>query len=203
MKCPICGSEIEGKSKVCGVCGSDLAHRARRTGAHAASRLPYDPHVEIDKDSIQRSTVAELKETKAAYKEARRNAGKSNAPKIIGVLLAMVLAAGAGAAGTWYFMSKNTESAVTGMQAALDEATAETQAAIKENASLKQQLAEAQDTIADYEKALADAAVENAKARETESSKTDSEAKASESSELQDETSDPVQITDNGRSAEA
>ena len=162
MKCPVCGSDIGRGSEHCDVCGSDFASRTRQRRAHAKERLPYDTDVEIDESTIQRSTVAELKETKAAYKEARRNAGKSNVPKVIAVFVAMLVAAAAGAFATWYFMNGDFNTKTIAMQEELYEAQNQAQSARAEVEALEQEIEGLQEKIALYEKALAEAAVENA-----------------------------------------
>ena len=167
MKCPVCGSNIRRESRYCDVCGSDLARRTKQGRAHAAERLPYDPHMEVDESSIQRSAVSELKETRAAYKEARRNAGKTNTPKVLAILLAVVIAAGAAAGVTWYVMDQGARSSQMDMQAKIDEANAEAKAASEEADALRVELKEAQDKIEAYEKAIAEEVVQNAAATQS------------------------------------
>ena len=161
MKCPVCGSNISRESTQCEVCGSDLARRAQRSRGRGSARLPYDPHMEIDEASIQRSAVSELKETKAAYKEARRNAGKTNTPKVLAFVLVVIIVAGAAAAATWYFTDQNAKAHEADMQVQLDEALARVNAAQDEVASLQAELKEAEDKIAQYEKAIAEEVVQN------------------------------------------
>ena len=133
---------------------------------HAAQRLPYDTRVKVDEKEIQRSAISELKETKTAYKEARRNAGKSSAPKVIAFLVALILVGAGSAVATWYFVNENAKAEKAALQEQIDATKADAEAARAESDAARKELAEARERLAKYEKALAEEAVVNAESRE-------------------------------------
>ena len=166
MKCPVCGSDIERGKRICDVCGSDLARRTQHKHVRGQERLPYDPNIEIDEAKVQRSAVTELKETKAAYKEARRNAGKTNTPKILAIIVAVIIAAGAAAGVTWYVMTARSQAEIAAIQAQLDDAQAQITEAKEEAATLRKELSDTKDLLEKYEKALAEEVVQNSEKKD-------------------------------------
>lgn len=55
----------------------------------------------------QKDVKAEYHEAKARYKAARKAAGKSNKPMVIGIIVLVLVVAAASAFGTWFFMTNN------------------------------------------------------------------------------------------------
>lgn len=66
-------------------------------------RIAYDVLPGDNEDIPEKDAKVELKEAKAAYKNARKAAGKSAAPKVIAIIIAIIAVAGAGAGVMWWF----------------------------------------------------------------------------------------------------
>lgn len=111
MRCPVCGSDVPGGAKFCRACGSPVedATTVRRPVADtvpAPAPAPRPGYEEAAPDPQE-----ELSRAKAAYADARRAAGKSNAPKIVAACLGAALLVGAGAGATWFLMDQQARQA--------------------------------------------------------------------------------------------
>lgn len=123
MKCISCGAEIADGSPLCLECGADQVTGATEIlnaepeevasepepKEDDSSRSTYDQAVEDQrqKKADEKMRLARYKEAKAAFKQARKAAGKSSAPKVIGIILLMLVCLAAGAAGLWYFWGQD------------------------------------------------------------------------------------------------
>ena len=72
---------------------------------------PYYYGAPMDEREAKRMANAQVKEAKAAYNDARKAAGKSNAPKVIGIIVALLVVAGVAAGVTWWLMGNNASGA--------------------------------------------------------------------------------------------
>lgn len=99
---------------------------AARNAAAGSDPAP----AETDKER-RRRLKAEVKRTRQAYRDARKAAGKSSAPKVAaGVVLALALLAG-GAGGAWAYMSQQGRQQETALQKKIDDLQAKVDEAEK------------------------------------------------------------------------
>ena len=81
---------------------------------------------DLDEKEAKRAAKAELKDAKAAYKDARKAAGKSSAPKVIAIIVAVLVVAGAAAGAGWWFAGQQGQaSSAVGEQAASSESASD------------------------------------------------------------------------------
>ena len=71
-------------------------------------RVAYEPLSDVGGMASTKDVKAELKEAKAAYKDARKAAGKSSAPKVIAIIVAILIAAGVGAGAMWWLSGQQS-----------------------------------------------------------------------------------------------
>lgn len=141
MKCPNCGSELRDGARFCAECGARLSvappdatacesaapDATRAMPAAGPSPAPAPARQEAPADPGE-----ELRRARQAYRDARRAAGKSNVPKVVGgIVLALALLAG-GAGAAWYVLggvpspddgrAGELEQQVTDLQGQLDDA---------------------------------------------------------------------------------
>lgn len=81
------------------------AQRAPSSGSDASAKTSKEQR-KADKRT-KKAAKAEVKRTKSAYKNARKAAGKSAMPRIVVLVVALLLAAAAGAYGMWSYSVSN------------------------------------------------------------------------------------------------
>lgn len=106
--------------------------------------------IKADKKQAQE----DFRRAKVALKDARRRAGKTNTPKVIGFILLAILLIGAGGVGGWYVTTNFLQTDRTTLESKLDTANAEItdlenklETANKEISDLKSKLATAEGEI--------------------------------------------------------
>lgn len=116
MFCQSCGAEMPNGSTFCTKCGNKLDQSPEASAAPTApmptvaatpAPLPVNESASsagAATTSASEATPVDYKAAKAAYKQARKDAGKSRKPLIIGIAIAVVVLVGAGAAGMWALM---------------------------------------------------------------------------------------------------
>lgn len=130
MNCPHCGAALADNAKFCTTCGASLAPapvdrtiaqppvQAPQDQASAApygyaQAAPVQPQPQPAADGFGTDTRAranaDLKQAKQAYKDARRAAGKSAAPKVIAAVLVAAVLVGGTAGGVWYLMNQQIQ----------------------------------------------------------------------------------------------
>lgn len=137
MICTHCEAEIPDDSVVCPICDSDPRETVTASFAEPAQTQKSNAQT----INYSKLSKAQYKDAKAAYKAARKAAGKSRAPLVVVcIILALALAAG-GAFAMWYYQNPKIENLTSEnkeLQGQVEKLTAE-------NKELSQK-------IADYEK---------------------------------------------------
>ena len=100
MRCSNCGNELDGNARFCAKCGADVGALVEQASSEAeaqgASVTPEVPGISKE----------EYRSAKAAYKQARKDAGKTRTPLVITIIVAILLVAGLSAFGTWYLLGQ-------------------------------------------------------------------------------------------------
>ena len=109
MRCPVCGADVPDGAKFCRACGSPVEN-VTTVRPPVADTVPA-PAPRPDFEEAPSDPKEELRRAKAAYADARRAAGKSNAPKIVAACLGAALLVGAGAGATWFLMDEQARQA--------------------------------------------------------------------------------------------
>lgn len=109
MHCNNCGIELSDGTQFCPNCGNKVEAptvSVTTAPAQAAAPAPTPAAVPADNSGEPTMSKAEFKEAKNAYKQARRAAGKSHKPMVIGIIIAIIVVAALASFATWYFMSQ-------------------------------------------------------------------------------------------------
>lgn len=132
MKCPNCGKELRDGARFCAECGASIPPAP---ASPERDRLERDSTTTPLPEAAPVDPGENLRRAKQAYKEARRAAGKSGVPKVVGAIVVALAFAGAGAAGTWAVLDgpsapadgrvSELEEQVANLQEQLDEAHAQ------------------------------------------------------------------------------
>lgn len=110
-KCDNCGSELAEGAQFCGKCGS--AQDASGADATQAMLTADGQQTQAGNTSAGKGAPAaaapasSYKDAKAAYKQARKDAGKSNKPVIILVIMGIIVIAAAAVAATLFITGQN------------------------------------------------------------------------------------------------
>ncbi|MDO5116998.1 MAG: zinc-ribbon domain-containing protein [Eggerthellaceae bacterium] len=106
MICASCGTEIPDDSILCPNCGSDPIATVSAVVEEPAPAKSASNQAPINYSKLSK---AQYKDAKAAYKAARKAAGKSRAPLVVlCIILALALAAG-GAVAAWFYFNPKVE----------------------------------------------------------------------------------------------
>lgn len=109
-KCTNCGNDIADDAQFCGKCGSAQPTQAAAAGAPIAVDAA-GPVSQAEGSAGEQAAPSEgnagYKDAKAAYKQARRDAGKSNKPIIVLVIIGIIVVAAAAVAATLFFTGQN------------------------------------------------------------------------------------------------
>lgn len=128
---------------------------------------PYNPYYygePMDEREAKRMANAQVKEAKAAYNDARRAAGKSNAPKVIGIIVALLVVAGIAAGVTWWLMGNNANGAAAGSSSSSSVASSEAAASESSEAASTEASAAASAASSTAEPAASSAAASSSSA---------------------------------------
>lgn len=119
-KCVNCGNEIADNAQFCGKCGSAQDTSAQptqvmpQTGIQPTAAMPVAAAQTTQAIPVADGTQAapaisqeEYRSAKAVYKQARKDAGKTNKPIIILVIVGIIVVAAAAVAATLFFTGQN------------------------------------------------------------------------------------------------
>lgn len=119
-KCVNCGNEIADNAQFCGKCGSAQDTSAQptqvmpQTGIQPTAAIPVAAAQTTQAIPVANGTQAaptisqeEYRSAKAVYKQARKDAGKTNKPIIILVIVGVIVVAAAAVAATLFFTGQN------------------------------------------------------------------------------------------------
>lgn len=127
-----------------------------------------------DPERVAATPEDEVKKAKAAYKDAKKAAGKSSAPKVIAIIVIVVVVAAAIAGGFWYMNQQS--------QAAIQEAQDQAAAAQAEADAANQRADDAEAAAADAAKSSASASSASSAAASSASSSASSSSASSDAS---------------------
>lgn len=120
-KCINCGNDIKDDAQFCVNCGTPqpsvqqtIEQPINPAAASSAAVNPTAAYAPQMQSAIGNVSVAEApkiskeeyNDAKAAYRQARKNAGKSSKPIVVLVIIGILVVAGVAAGLTWYFMSQ-------------------------------------------------------------------------------------------------
>lgn len=160
MKCPNCGNELRDGARFCAECGARLSATTPAaaapvfdaTQAMPAAAATASPAQETARQEMSGDPDEELRRARRAYCDARRAAGKSNVPRVVGGIVLALALLGGGAGAAWYALrgapsadggsAAELEQQVADLQAQLDEAQAQVEEA---QAQLEEARAQADD----------------------------------------------------------